>query len=88
MYRVALTTAAEKFLHKKADRRLLEKLSNKIDGLAADPFAPNPNATKMKDLEQGYRLRVGNYRVVYEVDSKTQTVIIWKIDHRSSVYKP
>lgn len=87
MYRIALTTAAEKFLHKKVNRRLLEKLSEKIDNLAVDPFAPNPNATKMKDLERGYRLRVGNFRVIYEIDSKTQTVIIWKIDHRSSVYK-
>lgn len=88
MYRVVLTTAAEKFLHKKADRRLQEKLSGRIDNLAADPFAPNPNATKMKDLEQGYRLRVGDYRIIYEVDSKTQTLVIWKIDHRSSVYRP
>lgn len=88
MYRVVLTTAAEKFLHKKADRRLLEKLSEKIDNLAANPFAPNPNATKMKDLEQGYRLRIGDWRMVYEVDQKTQTLIIWRIDHRSSVYKP
>lgn len=88
MYRAVLTTRAEKFLHKKAGQKLQEKLAGRIDNLINDPFAPNPNATKMKDLERGYRLRIGEYRMIYEVDPKTQTVIIWKIDHRGSVYKP
>lgn len=86
MYSLNYSSQSSGFL-RKSQQKLQKQIKIKLEKLIQDPFAPNPNATKMKDLEQGYRLRVGNYRMIYEVDSKTQTVIIWKIDHRSSVYK-
>jgi len=86
MYKVALRAAAEKFLKTKLDRKLQEKIGQRIDLLAENPFSPNTNLNKLKELG-GYRLRVGNIRVIYEVDTKNNIISIWKIDFRGSVYK-
>lgn len=88
MYKITLTSQAEKFLLKKLDRVTQVKVSSKIDQLSQDPFAQNPNLTKLKDMDRGYRLRVGNVRVIYGVETSTQSIIIWKIDFRGSIYKP
>jgi len=39
------------------------------------------------ELEGKYKLRVGDYRVVYLFDRKTSTVLVLKIEHRQGVYK-
>lgn len=42
---------------------------------------------KLKGSLQTYRIRIGDYRVVYEVESKTLVVIILRVRHRKEVYK-
>ena len=39
------------------------------------------------ELANYYKLRVGDYRVVYRFDTKTSTVVVVKIEHRQGVYK-
>ncbi|MBI2103794.1 type II toxin-antitoxin system RelE/ParE family toxin [Candidatus Woesebacteria bacterium] len=39
------------------------------------------------ELSGFYKLRVGDYRIVYEFDSKSKTVIVLKIEHRQGVYR-
>ncbi len=87
MYKIILKTQAEKFFLKKLDKNTQSKISSKIDQLAHDPFSPNTNLGKLKEMEHGYRLRVGNIRIVYEVNTSSQTITVWKIDWRASVYK-
>ena len=41
---------------------------NKIDDLAADPFAPNNNVTALTAAD-GFRLRIGDWRVLYRLDT-------------------
>ena len=36
---------------------------------------------------QGYRLRVGDYRVVFDIDKNEITILIMKVAHRRSIYK-
>jgi len=63
-------------------RRVLER----IEELQDNPF---PRGTvKIHDEDNLYRLRVGDYRVLYEVYPKEGLVLIIKIDHRSTVYTP
>ena len=88
MYRINLKSQAEKFLDKKLDRKTQLKVSAKIDQLALDPFAPHPNLDKLHDMPHGYRLRIGDIRLIYEVDTASQIIIVWKIDWRGSAYKP
>jgi mRNA interferase RelE/StbE len=49
-------------------RNLADTIQKKITALAVDPYAPNNNATKLQGRE-GYRLRVGDWRVLYELDN-------------------
>lgn len=88
MYRISLKSQAEKFLDKKLDRKTQLKVSAKIDQLTLDPFAPHPNLDKLQDMPHGYRLRIGDIRLIYEVDTASQIIIVWKIDWRGAIYKP
>lgn len=56
-----------------------------IDGLASDP-RPH-GAQSMAGLDDTYRIRVGDYRVVYAIDDAEQLVVIARVGHRRDVYR-
>ena len=58
----------------------------KIDDLAAEPFAPNNNVTALKATD-GFRLRVGDWRVLYTLDTKARTITIAAIVPRGEAYR-
>lgn len=60
-------------------------LKRKIEGLARDPFG----AANVKKLvgQPGYRLRVGDWRVIYDVDSGRVVVRVLRIWPRGGVYE-
>ena len=61
------------------------RVGRAIDGLAADP---RPSGTRSVVSGAGeLRLRVGDYRVIYEVDDRAQTVLVVKIAHRGDAYR-
>lgn len=62
-------------------KRVLEQ----IESLKANPFPPQ--CVKLAGAEQLYRIRVGDYRVIYGVDTKSRHVIIHYIRHRREVYR-
>jgi mRNA interferase RelE/StbE len=56
-----------------------------IDGLATEP---RPRGTEaMVGIDNSYRLRVGDYRVVYAIDDAERQVIIARVGHRRDVYR-
>jgi len=56
-----------------------------IDGLANDPF---PRQTsKLEGGEELFRIRVGDYRVIYGVDRAAKLVTIHHVRHRREVYR-
>lgn len=63
------------------DRR---KIVTRIEGLASEP-RPH-GCEKLSGLEQ-YRVRQGDYRVVYGVDDDAGVVLVVKIGHRRDVYR-
>lgn len=66
----------------KADR---QKLVGKIQALASDP---RPRGSeKLAGWSDRYRIRQGNYRVVYLIDDASSKVTIFKIGHRREVYR-
>jgi len=72
------------------DLRLLPKSTiarviKQIDGLADNPF-PRQTA-KLEGGEELYRIRVGDYRVIYGVDSAAKVVTIHHVRHRREVYR-
>ena len=57
---------------------------------AGDALSSNPRpqqSLKMEGEEGKYRLRVGDYRLVYHIDDKDKTVLIWRVRHRKEVYR-
>ena len=85
MYKVSLSTKSFKFL-KRSDPKLREALQRKINMLAQNPFDAALNVKKLKGRE-GYRLRVGDYRILYTVENNIVTIHIVDIAHRREVYQ-
>ena len=49
---------------------------------------PKPQGSlKLQGVADAYRLRVGDYRIVYEVDDASQVVTIRRVKHRSEAYR-
>ncbi|RLA62447.1 MAG: type II toxin-antitoxin system RelE/ParE family toxin [Epsilonproteobacteria bacterium] len=67
----------------KLDKTEAKKILNKISELAKYPHIPN--IKKLTNFEPPYRLRVGNYRVLFDIEDTTLT--IYKVRHRKDIYK-
>ena len=83
MYRLKTTTAAEHDIRGlwRVLRRDFESLRSVIAGLASDP---RPRGVKkIKGREHSYRVRVGTYRIIYEVYDDDKLVIILRVIRRS-----
>ena len=65
-------------------RRDLQRIINRIDLLKEDPRPPG--CEKLSGQER-YRVRQGNYRIVYSIQDKVLTVWIVKIGRRRDVYR-
>ena len=63
------------------DRR---KVAAKIQALAVDP---RPRGSEKLSGQERYRLRQGDYRVVYAIDHDAQTVLVVKIGNRRDIYR-
>ncbi len=83
-YRVEFKRSAAKALKKvpKPDRM---RIRNQIDRLMES--VPDPEMTKMKGNNPFHRIRVGDYRVVYEKDEEKSIILVLKIGHRKEVYR-
>jgi len=57
-----------------------------VEALAVDPFLPGPE--KLTGSERTYRLRIGDYRVIYEVFTENRVVEIERVRHRKDAYRP
>lgn len=67
-------------------RNVAKLIRGKIDRLARDPRAPNNAVTKLVG-RPGYRLRVGDWRVIYELDERRRVLAVLVIGPRGSVYQ-
>lgn len=83
-YRLVLTRAARKDLDR-LPREVLERADPLILALAENP---RPfGSEKLRGFENLHQLRVGKYRIIYEIDKAASIVTIAKIEHRKSVYR-
>jgi mRNA interferase RelE/StbE len=65
--------------------KFLSKLENIILGLYDDP-RPH-NAKKLSGGGSKWRIRMGNYRILYEIDDSKNLVKVFRIAHRKEVYR-
>ena len=83
-YRVEFTSAARRQF-KRLSPEVRKRLAPVIDHLADKPRAPG--VAKMSGTEYCYRLRVGDYRIVYEVYDDRLLVLVIRVGHRREVYR-
>lgn len=82
-YRVEFETRAKKeFLKLAAGVR--QDLADVIDDLAENPRPPG--AKKLVD-QNGYRVRQGDYRILYLIDDRARLVRIYRVGNRRDVYR-
>jgi mRNA interferase RelE/StbE len=83
MLHIYYSNSSKRFL-KKADTVLIKRILEKIENLREDPIIPD---TKAIEGSKGlFRVRVGDYRILYEVDYRNNLIGIIKIDKRPRVY--
>ena len=85
MYRVRILDAAARELAR-LDRPIGRRVVERIKWLAMNLDDLSPDALT-GDLAGFYKLRVGGYRVLYEILKDEQIIVIHKIGHRREVYR-
>ena len=84
MYKIIIKKEAAKSLNR-LPRNPAKTIREKIEAIAANPYAEHPNAKKLQGRE-GYRLRVGDWRVIYEIQDDQLVILVLKIAPRGEVY--
>ncbi|GAA6617896.1 type II toxin-antitoxin system RelE family toxin [Scytonema sp. NUACC26] len=82
-YQIKFSKSAIKQLNK-LPIDIKERIDSKILDLAIEP---RPNGVKKLQDENSYRIRVGDYRVIYEIEDNFLLVTVIRVGHRSKVYK-
>ena len=68
------------------DPRLRDRIVAKINAYAADPASMANNVIALQGTS-GYRLRVGNYRVLFDIEGDdAQILSVYKVAHRKEIY--
>ena len=67
------------------DRQSIPKLLAAIEALADDPRPSG--CRKLAGSERTWRIRVGDYRVVYEIEDELLVVLVMRVRHRRDVYR-
>src|SRR5205085_9304020 len=69
---------------KRLPREIAIKITETVDKLATDPLPPG--VRKLTGSERSFRIRVGDYRIVYDLLSKVLVIHVLRVGHRREVY--
>ena len=84
MYEVVLAQQAERDL-RRLPAEIFHRIIPEIKALAR---VPRPRGCrKLTGSKRDYRIRVGDYRVIYEIDEKAKVVRVMRVRHRREVYR-
>lgn len=83
-YKIVYRHTAEKDLCK-IPAELLRRIIDRINALAENPFPAG--AVLLKGGDRLYRIRIGEYRVVYEIVKEREEIVIHYVRHRRDVYR-
>lgn len=83
-YRIEFTRSAEKDL-RRIEKSRVPAIYDEIERLSEDPRPLG--VKKLAGADRTYRIRVGDYRVVYEIQDEVLLILVIRIAHRKDVYK-
>ncbi len=81
-YQIVITPRATRNL-RRLDRRMMERVARRIDALTQQPYLGKPLKGRLKDKRS---LRVGDFRVIYRLDTVRHQVVVENIGHRREIY--
>jgi mRNA interferase RelE/StbE len=84
MYSVLTTKSFDKALAR-LPANWQKRIVAKIKEVAANPYAPNNNLTKLQGRD-AYRLRVGDWRVLYELHDDRLVMLVLDVGARGGIY--
>lgn len=83
MYKITVSVKAEKnFL--RLPKNLQTRIVKKLKLLEQDPFQIGLDVKKLVGTEKSYRLRVGELRIIYQMNTKLKTILVVDIDFRKT----
>ena len=83
-YKLLIKESAAKELESLGTKKDRERIVTRINALARDP---RPSRCEKLEGEDKYRVRQGNYRIVYSIDDHNRIIVITKIGDRKDVYR-
>ena len=83
MYNIEIIPSARKSLDSLAKRSFIQ-LKDRILALVSNP---RPHNCIKLTADEGYRVRSGDYRVLYRIDDKRKIVYIYRVKHRKEAYR-
>ena len=83
-HRVVILPRAQKSLAK-IPNPFYESIKKRIVSLGDDPRPPG--CAKLQGREKAWRIRVGDYRIIYEIDDAVVTVTVVDVGHRREIYR-
>ena len=84
IYSVEILRSAQKQL-RKIDRQDQSRIIDAITSLAENP---HPAGSKKLSGRSAWRIRIGSYRVIYDIDDNKLRILIVAIGHRKEIYRP
>jgi mRNA interferase RelE/StbE len=85
MYNIVFAKQAHKSM-RRMPRNISGRIRRKLDQIAVDPYAKHNNVTRLQN-RPGYRLRVGNWRVIYEIQNDELVILVLRIGPRGEIYR-
>jgi len=83
-YEIKWKYSAEKDL-RSIDRQFIPRILEVIESLADNPFKLKHR--KLQGSKSSYRIRVGDYRIIYQVYIEEKLIVIYHVRHRKDVYR-
>ncbi len=84
LYKIEWKKSAKKEL-KKLDKQIISRILQVVENLAKNPYSSD--SKKLVASDSIYRIRVGNYRIIYKIESSVLTIEVIKVVHRREIYR-
>jgi len=85
VYKIVFTKRSFKSL-RRIPKPVAAQMRSKLVEIAKNPYAPHSNVKKLQG-RSGFRLRVGTWRLIYEIQDDQLIILVLKVGSRGDIYK-
>jgi len=82
-FKIIVPKSVEKEINILPDK-VADKIIDEIRILSVNPY---PQGSKRLTAREGWRIRIGDYRIIYDINNKSKEIILRKIAQRKDIYK-